>query len=227
VAFQYYSESDDRFKITTPVDTKFMRICDNGHAYHYRMQKDFAQMGILKGYWKCKSCGKIKGKEEAKGIFLPETCECLNDGDKRRGTSLFEYEEIFLKSSSKYNFKGNCDGIVVINDEEYIIDFKTMNTNMFSFLSKPDPKYLTQVMIYMWLAKVKKSIIFYEDKNLQLVKELPVDYDPGLVEVIKKNAVMLKDMLENKKIPKINKKYSKDKAPCKWCDYLHKCYAKR
>ena len=127
MAFQYHSEKDDRFKIKEPIDPKFMRICDTGHAFHHRMQSALAEMGILRGWWKCRSCGELTGKEDPIGVFLPDVCTCIKKSDKRRGLKLFEYEEIFLQSDPEYNFKGNCDGIVEFEkgdpETRYVIDF--------------------------------------------------------------------------------------------------------
>jgi len=229
MALQYYSEKDNKFKIKSPIDTKFMRICDAGHAYHDRMQRDLSIMGILKGYWRCRACGKVIGKNKKTGIFLPDKCPCLNNNikDKRRGIKLFEYEEIFLKSEPEFNLQGHCDGIIEYNNEQYVIDFKTINTKRFGFLKKPDPKYVVQITIYMWLSGVHKAKIFYEDKNEHRIKEITIKYDEELVEQIKKNAKKLKKILSLNKIPKIPNRYNKEDAPCKWCDYLKMCYKKK
>ena len=231
MALQYYSEFYDNFKVEEPIDPKFIRICDAGHAYHFRMQNDLAEMGILRGYWKCKSCGKIHGKENKIGIFMPEKCDCLDEKDKRKNLSLFEYEEVFLQSDPKYNFKGNCDGIVELEkgnpDSRYIIDFKSIKSRRFGFLKENDIKYKTQIMIYMWLTGVHKSIIFYEDKDVHVLKELPVEYDEEEVQRIKDKAVKLKKILDNKKLPKRPDGYTQSKIPCSWCEYKKICYKKK
>jgi len=237
MAFQFHSENDDRFKTKEPIDIKFMRICDTGHAFHDRMQRDLSIMGLLRGWWKCRSCGETIGKEEPLGIFLPETCKCMakKKDDKRKGIKLFEYEEIYLISDPKYNFRGNCDGIVELErgnpESRYIIDFKSINEGGFSYLRKPDKKYIMQVMIYMWLSGVKKSIIYYEDKNKHQLAEFEVPYDEGLVDYIKTSSRKLKKICNLGKIPKIHKDYKNDKKPCfaysKKCEYYDFCYGDR
>jgi CRISPR/Cas system-associated exonuclease Cas4 (RecB family) len=238
LALQYYSELDDSFKPNTQISPNFVRICDAGHAFHHRMQHDMGANGILRGYWKCRSCGKVHGKEEEPdksrpiGIFIPETCECLEgkENDKRRGIDLFEYEEIFLQSEPEYNFKGNTDGILEFErgnpDSRYVIDFKTINCDRFPFLKAPDNKYIVQIHIYMWLTGVHKAIIFYEEKNRHELKEFIIKYDEDLVENIKLTAKKLKKVLEMGKLPKRPTKYRKDSSPCKYCDFLSVCYRK-
>jgi len=233
MAFQYHSEKDSRFKVEEPVDVKFMRICDTGHAFHHRMQHDLSDMGILRGWWKCRSCGNVIGKEDPIGIFLPETCDCITGkDDRRRGIKLFEYEEIFLKSEPQYNFKGNCDGIVELikgdPDSRYVIDFKSISEGGFSYLKQPDQKYIIQITIYMWLTGIKKSIIYYEDKNKHFLKEFMIPYDEGLVDHIKKSSSKLFEICSLGKIPKIPKDYTKTNKPCikfnKKCEFYNFCY---
>jgi hypothetical protein len=232
MAFQYHGETDERFRVDVPVDLKFQRICDSGHAYHHRMQRDLAVMGVLRGWWRCKSCNLILGKEDPLGIFLPEKCDCQKKEDKRKGIDLFEYEEIYLVSDSKYNFKGNCDGIIEIEkgnpDSRYVIDFKSISENGFSYLNKPDHKYVVQINIYMWLTGIKKGIIFYEEKNRHNMVEFLEKYDEKLIDYIKKSSSRLKIICESGKIPTIPKDYKKDEKPCtafgKKCEYFEHCY---
>jgi CRISPR/Cas system-associated exonuclease Cas4 (RecB family) len=228
MAIQYYSELEPSFKPEIQIDPKFMRICDAGHAFHHRMQEDLAVMGVLRGYWRCRSCDKVFGKENPIGIFLPEKCDCQKEEDKRRGIKLFEYEEIRLESEEKYNFKGNTDGVIEIErdvqESRYIIDFKSIKDKRFSFLKEPDHKYIVQVMIYMWLTGVKKAIIYYEDKSEHSIKEFVVNYDEKMVENIKLTALKLNKILKLGKIPKRPEGYDYDCFHCKYCDYRSVCY---
>ena len=236
IAFQYHSEQNDKYKINIATDIKFMKICDAGHAFHDRMQYDFSKMGILRGWWRCKKCNKILGKENKIGIFLPDICDCIEDPlvDKRRGLKLFEYEEIFLKSEEEFNFQGNCDGIIEIEkdnpDLRFIIDFKSINEKSYGnlFTSEPNKKYTIQVMIYMWLSGIHKAILYFEDKNKHEISEYVIDYDEEAVEEIKNTSRKLKKICELGGIPKIPQGYSSNNSPCNSffgkCDYYDFCY---
>ncbi|HUS50983.1 MAG TPA: hypothetical protein VMZ91_12520 [Candidatus Paceibacterota bacterium] len=233
-AFQYYSEFDDRFKLKETLDIRSVRRFDAGHAFHWRMQKDFSEMGILRGFWKCRSCGKVHGKDEKIGIFTPEICDCLSKDDKRTGLDLFEYEEIFLKSDPKYNFQGHCDGIIEKErgdpDSRYVVDFKTINSGGFGRLNRPSDIYVQQISIYMWLSGVHKAFIFYEDKNDHYIKEFPIIYDENEIERMTQKALRLKAILDKKKLPKKPDDYKKDKKPCReygrTCEFASFCYGK-
>jgi CRISPR/Cas system-associated exonuclease Cas4 (RecB family) len=230
IAIQYHGETDKRFRVEKPIDVDFMRICDAGHAFHHRMQRDLSIMGVLRGWWRCRSCGSLIGEENPIGIFLPEKCSCQKEEDKRKWINIFEYEEISLRSEPQYNFRGNCDGIVEIDpgneNSRYVVDFKTIKSERFDFLKFPESKYVIQVTIYMWLTGVKKSVIYYENKNDHRIKEFVVNYDNDLVEYIKNTSKKLKAVVEMGNIPKIPKGYIQSKPPCTWCDFKDFCYKK-
>jgi CRISPR/Cas system-associated exonuclease Cas4 (RecB family) len=229
IALQYYSEFDERYKPSEKQDPTLQRIFSAGHAFHFRMQHDFAKMGVLRGFWRCRACGIVRGKENKIGIFLPDTCECREGTkDKRKGIKLFTYEEPFVESK-KYNFKGHCDGVIEIDkddpDHRYVIDFKTCNSDVFKMLSEPDHKYVVQVTIYMWLLGVSKGIIYYEDKNRHGVKEFLIELDDQLVSDIKNNSMALLQLIKKNKIPQIASQFTKDRKPCRYCDYKKICWA--
>jgi len=228
VAFEYYSESSEKLRdlMKKSITAKFMRICDAGHAFHHRMQKSFAEMNIIYGYWKCTMCGNIMGKEEPLGIKIPKKCSKCNI-EPEDPSFLFEYNEIILRSEDEYNFKGNCDGVVEDeNNEKYIVDFKTINNNQYGFLSRPNYKYTIQVNIYMWLSGIKKAIIYYENKDSHDQREFLIPYNEVVINEIKDKSVKLKKLLENKSIPKREESFVIDKKPCSYCCFSEVCYKK-
>ena len=138
-----------------------------------------------------------------------------------------------MQSDPKYNFKGNCDGVIELEKGDpksrYVIDFKTINEGGFSYLKKPDMKYVIQLRIYMWLTGVRKGVIYYEDKNRHQLREMIIHYDEGVIDFIKEKSSKLKIICEKGKIPAIPKNYKKNKKPCtifnsKKCEYYNYCY---
>ena len=230
-ALQYYGELFPDLKDDSPIDTKFQRICAAGHSYHERMQTVLSKIGILRGCWKCKRCGKVHGKEEKLGTLLPDKCDCeAPAGDNRHGMGLFDYVEIRV-ADEEYNFEGHIDGVVEIKDRGYydgiyVIDFKSINAERFALLREPEEKYKTQINIYMWLLGLDRGIIYYEDKNRHEIKEFVQYRDETRIDEIKKTSKNLLALLETKKLPKIPTHYEKDKKPCKWCEYLKRCWSK-
>lgn len=230
-AFQFYGVPRDE-----ELEPRVRRIFAAGHAHHHRMQTDFSKMGILRGYWKCLRCHKIHGKDEKWGVFMPVKCSCdklLPDDFPTRklyGDSLFEYEEITVKDA-EHGFEGHCDGIIeLVKDEEdsrYVIDFKTVNGEKFKFLKSPDPVYVTQIRIYMWILGISQGIIFYEEKNTHEIKEYHIYQDENHIAEIRNSAKKLQEILKLEKIPSIPKIYAKDKKPCMYCEFKKKCWSKK
>lgn len=231
MALQYYSELDPWYKPENPIDPRVQRIFSAGHAFHARMQSDFANMGILRGWWKSRITGKVYGKENPHGIYRPKSVEEVGEkkhpDDTRAAHELFDYEEVTVKDS-ELNFEGHVDAIMDLvpddPDERFVVDFKTINSDKFKIIKEPDPKYVTQITIYMMILDIPRGVIFYEDKNRHEIKEFFVERDEDFVKHIKENAQTLLTYLKNRKLPKIPPHFSEDKAPCAWCDYKEKCY---
>jgi len=232
VAFEYYSEIDPWFKVPDEIEPRLQRLFQAGHNFHDRMQSEFADMGVLRGYWKSKITGKIYGKESKTGIFRPKTLEEIGEekykhpDDKRPISNLFEYQEIQV-FDEEANFRGHCDGVVELieGDPEFtfVVDFKTINEDKFKMLKEPDPKYVVQITIYMEILGLDKGVIYYEDKNRHERKEFLVLKDKEIAEEIFSNARKLKGLLDLKKIPPIPSQFSEDRPPCRWCKYAEKC----
>lgn len=241
-ALQYYGEFDPFYKSEKFPEAKIQRLFQAGHFFHNRMQRDLADMGVLRGCWKSKISGKVYGKNEKHGILRPKTLEEIGEtrleNDNRNISELFEYVEITLEDK-EHNFYGHCDGIVEfpVHEEDYdehgeqkvttekiVVDFKTINTDSFKLLKDPDPEYVMQINIYMWILGLNKGVIYYEDKNKHEVKEYLIHRDDKFIEEIKSNAKTLLKLLESRKLPKIPEYFSKTSSPCKYCDYLEKCW---
>lgn len=122
------------------LDSKKLRLFDKGHNMHRRWQQDyFANMGVLRGVWRCMNplCylwdneGKILdpesverkgqrvyGKKEKIGIFKPDKCVC--------GCTEFLYEEVIVVDESM-NMIGHAD---------LILDFSKLKEEAFQGVRK-------------------------------------------------------------------------------------------
>ena len=230
IAYQYYNEKE-HFLPADPmsVDCRMERIFDTGHYTHARWQKYLADAAIVRGYWKCK-CGAEYGKDNVIGTFSP----AKQEGWKCRcGEKKLEYGEILVKSPPEYNFEGHCDAVVDFRGSEYeqhcdadvfVVDFKSIKDSMYSELTEPKHEHVIQVHIYMWLLGLRAGVILYENKDCCMVKEMYVPRDEVLVEKIKRQAVELKAMLANRKVPLRSSDMSRFKFPCKGCEFLGVCY---
>lgn len=231
MALQYFSEIDPWYKTDVPIDPRMQRLFGTGHAIHERLQKDFGDMGKLRGWWRSKITGKVYGKENPHGIFRPKSVEEVGEKqhpeDNRGVEDLFEYVEIKIKDE-ELNFEGHVDAIMDLvpddPDERFVVDFKTINGDKFKILRDPDPKYVTQIHIYMMILKIYKAVIFYEDKNRSEIKEFFVEYDAEFADHIRATAKKLFSDVQNKRLPKIPQMFTESTPPCVWCEYKRQCY---
>lgn len=224
VAYQYYDVDvgDSAF------DEKGQRIFDCGHYMHFRYKDIFKEAHELWGYWKCKNplCNLIQGDNEKRGIPFSKvvTCKCGNN----TGINGFEYEEV-LAEDKEYNFSGHVDAIVRAGDgyepdDFIIVDFKTINSNGFNLLTSPKHVHCVQVAIYMHILNISHSVLFYEDKDKQLIKEFRVDYDKKVAENIMETAKKLLEILKSNKIPPRPYQNKENSYDCKYCEYSKICW---
>src|SRR3989338_1179287 len=76
---------------------------------------------------------------------------------------------------------GRADAILCINNENYVLDIKSMNSMIFRNLAQPKEENVYQIQLYMHYFDIKKGILLYIDKDQQEIKEFFVEYDEPLV----------------------------------------------
>lgn len=236
IVYEHYNEFEKFHKKgEQDVDCRMERIYDNGHGTHARWQRYLDGAGVLRGAWKCINplCGKTYGAEERLGIFNPHrlnpgwTCECGN----AKG---LEYQEPLVKSHPMYNFEGHVDAIVDVRGtpfatgmedmDIFVVDMKTMKGDMFQPLEEAKREHQVQVHIYMWLLGLKSSVVLYENKDNQTIKEMFVPRDEKLVEDIKKKSAWLVEVIQRRKLPPRFSGATPTRFPCKGCEYLRICF---
>lgn len=171
---------------------------DIGHAMHWWYQNKYlGPMGVLKGKWRCSRCGDV-----VKGFMPTGTCKkCAEAGKKRVKDWVFD-ETVLM--SKKWNIKGKIDGVVVRDDEEFLLDIKTCKPSLFASLKKPWPSAIYQVQVYMWLLKMEKGVLLYVDKSADSdvpVKEFPVEYSLETVNSTKGKIAAFQLAMESKTLP--------------------------
>lgn len=172
---------------------------DIGHAMHHWYQNRYlGPMGVLQGKWRCRRCHDI-----VRG-FMPKTSckKCSEEG--RKDIRDWEFDETVVMSK-KWNILGKTDGIVVLDDEEYVLDIKTCKPSLFSKLKMPWPSAIYQVQVYMWLLKIEKGILLYVDKSADgrvPAKEFPVEYSLETVNNTKGKITSFQLAMDSKTLPK-------------------------
>jgi len=217
-AFQYLN-----YPSVDTLEPRVLRIFDTGRSLEDRVRGFMIQNNIIYGKWKCLICGHVAGEDEDIGILKPEYCPgCQKENSNEN--PILKYEEITL-SSKEYNFRGSCDGIIVVNNDKHVLEIKSINENNFSnYLIKPKTEHYIQINIYMWLSGVPRGIIYYENKNDQSLKLFNVNIDFALIEQIKKQAMSLVKILSKGEVPEIPCSKNRQCYACRYCGYKKHCW---
>jgi len=117
---------------------------------------------------------------------------------------------------------GRADAILCINNENYVLDIKSINSMIFRNLYAPKEENVFQIQLYLHYFKIKKGILLYIDKDQQEIKEFFVDYDENLVKTLLEKFNVLKGQVETNTIPGRLAEYPKN-WQCNYCQFKDIC----
>ncbi len=117
---------------------------------------------------------------------------------------------------------GRADAILCLNNENYVLDIKSINSFLFRKLSEPKEENVYQVQLYMHFFGIKKAILLYVDKDQQEMKEFFVEYDQALCKDLMDKFHILKADIEADKIPPRLEDY-KNNWQCTYCQFKDIC----
>ena len=143
-----------------------------------------------------------------------------------------------------YKMRGRLDQLVLLDNELYVVDLKSMNNDRFAELQGVPPRdYYEQLQVYMWLLNtlfeqgskrkvfvaykekfpIKKSLLVIENKNDQRQEELLIPYNEECVATIVEKVKELIGHINNNKVP--DKEFAEDSRECRRCYYRAYCYS--
>lgn len=117
---------------------------------------------------------------------------------------------------------GRADAILSINNENYILDIKSMNSSVFRNLTGPKQENLYQIQLYLHFFNIKKGILLYIDKDQQELKEFFVEYDSQLCQQLLDNFKNLQNKINNNILPAVLSDYPKN-WQCDYCQFREIC----
>jgi CRISPR/Cas system-associated exonuclease Cas4 (RecB family) len=117
---------------------------------------------------------------------------------------------------------GRADAIVRINNELYLIDFKSINSMILKNMGEPKDDHILQVQLYLHFFNLKNGVLLYEGKDNSEIKEFPVKYDKKIAKKILEDFARLKINVEKNLIPKQLADYP-DNWQCQYCQFKEIC----
>ncbi len=117
---------------------------------------------------------------------------------------------------------GRADAIISMNNELYVVDFKSMNSMVFRALTAPKEENIYQLQLYLHFFKIKKGILLYIDKDKQELKEFIIEYDPQLCRRLLKQFKELEEKINKDIVPAALADYPSN-WQCSYCQFRSIC----
>ena len=117
---------------------------------------------------------------------------------------------------------GRADAIVTLENELYVVDFKSMNSMIFRKLTEPKEENVNQLQLYMHFFKIPKGILLYISKDDLGLKDFVVKYDKNRAEKLLKDLADLKVKIDNNIVP-ANPFVDKNNWQCRYCQFKEIC----
>jgi CRISPR/Cas system-associated exonuclease Cas4 (RecB family) len=117
---------------------------------------------------------------------------------------------------------GRADAIVTLNNELYVVDFKSMNSYKFKTLEAPPEENVNQIQLYLHYFGIPKGILLYVDKNTLSLKEFLINYNPGLAKALISSLENLKIKIDANVIPARMADFP-GCFQCKYCSFKEIC----
>jgi len=117
---------------------------------------------------------------------------------------------------------GRADAIVTLDNELYVVDFKSMNSLIFKNLSQPKEENVNQIQLYLHFFKIPKGILLYINKDTLELKDFVVNYNPTIARNLLKELEDLKVKIDKNIVPDRVASYPDD-WQCKYCQFREVC----
>lgn len=117
---------------------------------------------------------------------------------------------------------GRADAIMCVENENYVLDIKSINSMIFRRMTEPKEDNVYQVQLYMHYFNIKKGILLYVDKDRQELKEFFLDYDEAMCKSLLDKFESLKVQIEKNEVPPRLADYPKN-WQCSYCAYKDIC----
>jgi len=117
---------------------------------------------------------------------------------------------------------GRADAIVTLDNELYVVDFKSMNSMIFKNLTQPKEENINQIQLYLHFFKIPKGILLYVNKDTLELKDFLVNYNPTTARSLLKELAGLKVKIDKNIVPDRIPSYPDD-WQCKYCQFREVC----
>ncbi len=176
-------------------------------------------------------CGRaifFKFKNVPREKMTPDVLRMFDHGDYVQMQILNTLFGLGIVRASEINIppqemiSGRADAIITLNNELYVVDFKSMNSMIFQKLEAPKEENINQIQLYLHFFKIPKGILLYMNKNTSRLKEFVINYDPFLCQKLLQDLAQIKTKIETNIVPLRFSGYP-DNWQCRYCQFKDIC----
>ena len=117
---------------------------------------------------------------------------------------------------------GRADAIITLNNELYVVDFKSMNSMLFRKLQEPKEENVNQIQLYMHYFQIPKGILLYMSKDTSELKDFPIQYNTDLVQNLLKGLENLDKKIKTNVVPEQMLDFPRN-WQCQYCQFKDIC----
>jgi len=168
-------------------------------------------------------------------VIEPRIKRVFENGDffhRRLMSVLFRLKDVRvvageIKVPANEFVRGTCDAIIGLEDENFVLDFKSINDSGFKFLKAPKQEHVIQLGLYIYYFKLKRGLIIYESKDNQELKEFLIDItDPQTAKLLDDTFTKigyLTNCIKSKTLPTKPEFDVSEQWRCNYCNYKEEC----
>jgi len=177
---------------------------------------------------KCPRAIFFKFKNVPREKIAPEVLRMFDHGDYIQMQIISNLFSLGIVRASEVKIppqeliSGRADAIITLNNELYVVDFKSMNSMVFKNLDQPKEDNLNQIQLYLRYFKIPKGILLYINKDTLELKEFLVEYNPTVAQKLLKDLSELKIKIDSNIVPDRIPDYPEN-WQCQYCQFKEIC----
>ncbi len=177
---------------------------------------------------KCSRAIFFKFKNIPREKMTPQVLRMFDHGDYIQMQILSNLFSLGIVRASEIKIppqeliSGRADAIITLNNDLYVVDFKSMNSLIFKNLTEPKEENVNQIQLYLHYFKIPKGILLYIDKDRLELKEFLVEYKPAIAKKLLSELTELKKEIDTNIVPDRIPVYPDD-WQCKYCQFREIC----
>lgn len=177
---------------------------------------------------KCSRAIFFKFKNVPREKMEPQVLRMFDHGDYIQMQILNTLMSLGIVRASEINIppqelvSGRADAIVTLNNELYVVDFKSMNSMIFRGLTQPKEDNINQIQLYLHFFKIPKGILLYVNKDNLELKEFLVEYNESRVKNLLSDLSELKTKITANIVPQRLPDYPQN-WQCQYCQFKEIC----